>query len=499
MGNAATRCFLFVLSGARWRFVTGAAAPSTIWHPAADASVGFRDALARLESAVGQRLLAGGKLLGIDAHILISSAERPLRIALLADSAPLGRIFQEALTLVPASVVNLSASDRQASWLGHMEGAQLVVAAAGSHPEAQKVVARWGETLSRAVAGLRMMRPTASLPKLFFAGPKELANLLQAPLTHAGLEFAQLEAAWRRPAGVDLSPLGNYVLTAFEAQLHQGEVFRALEAAGVSSVVSAPWAVLAVSRFLSEHFGRSILYVDLGARDCMLVSSSQGRAWAKVWPLTGTALGAPGLARMLEAQPSDTESLGPDDVMDHLCNRAIRPWSLPVSEGSRALQERLAVQALEGLWPPGLRPDTLVLSGALRWLGNKERMLQLPASCLKGNGPALVEIVTDEPVPMAVVGALSRVDPAAALQLLKSTAGSFMGAYLRVDDGGRLLVDDREYQVSPGVRILVPVQSEVAMVKYNGSASSFEAKVAGGRYGLLVDCVGRPAPKEARA
>jgi hypothetical protein len=451
--------------------------------------VGLRDALARLEAVTAIQLSEHGKLVGADGHMVVTSVGEPLRTVVLGDSPPVVRALQDALSLVPASVVPVVMDSQPPRELDMVEGAQLVLVAAGWNPAAQNALERWSSFLFRALARAKLVGPTGVAPEVLFVGGPELESAFGGGLARV-TKVSRLEMTWGTGEAIDLSPLGQHVLGLFEATQAQGSGLRNLEGVGIDGVLSIPSAVLVTARFISEHFGRSLLYMDVGARDTVLVGSAPGKAWARVWPLTGIALGGPGLAQLLVGQSEAGEGVDAETLLNHTFNRAIRPWSLPVSGVSRHLQDRMLLQALRRLWPSGLRPDTLVLSGGFRWLGDREDILEAPAVSLEREARALVELVVDEPVPLAVVGGLSRMDGAAALQVLEGAAGSFLGAYLKVDGGGRLYVDGAEYTLEAGTRLRIPMPSEVAVLKFEGSTGAMEARVAGGKYGLLVDCGG---------
>ncbi len=491
VGNAFTRCYLFAKSGPKWRFVSAAAAPSTLWHPEKDASVGLRDAVACLEAFTGIKILEDRRFRAIDAHALVMGAGGILRVAVLAETPSMARLLEKCARIVPSSVVSLVGDRPPRSTADQLSNTDLIVVGAASLQRTTPG-ALWPSILSRAIARREISSPDRAMPALALVGPRGLSAPFQGQLPE-GSSVDMVDVDWTEPGGTDLSILGNYVLRVYEERVLRASAgIESIVETGNTSLISAPTAVLVASRFISEAYGRRLLYLDIGARDTLVASSSPGKAWASTSLFFGTTLGSPGSLRRLGPGKLGTEDA--DSVWDYLFNGAARPWTIPISERYRKLQENLALAMARQVWPDNLWPDTLVAAGALRWLSRREQLLELAAGQSHGPNPALVEVVADEPVPLAAVGALCKLDAQAAFQILQSACGNFLGAYLRIEGGGRLTVEGKEYEVHGSTRWRIPLASELASVRFEAASGPFEAKVRGGKYGLLVDAF-TPGPQ----
>jgi hypothetical protein len=468
-GTLHTRVALLDVVEEEYRFVGGAAAPTTSEPPFADITVGIYNAIAELESTTGRRLVEDGQIVtpqrtdghGVDVFLATTSAAPAVRLvvagltrdySIATATTAVARAYTHLLDVIsvddpppPPAASGNGARAPQGAWRDMQVDKLLalspdaVVMVGGTEEGPLGGLLKLADVMVRTVSEVRRREERAALiggtvsppPLVLYAGNSaalphlrtalgDTAEVIEVPNVQPDLDTAA-------PGGLQRALRDLYR----DRALPNLPGFDTLEAAGRVPVQPTAHAVELVTRYVSAQYNREVLTADVGAANTMLI-----RAGGPGANQVGTALrGDYGLAQGLTALLAE---VGPPAVLRWLpfpyseeelnnwvLNKLIRPLSLPQTTRDLAIEHALAREALRAVMvrlrrQPGVTIDTYdLLIGTGGLLAHAPRLGQAALILLDaleptGEGVGSFELALDSTMLLPAIGALAPVAPGAA-------------------------------------------------------------------------------------
>lgn len=564
-GSTTTKAVLFARSEGRYRLLGGAEAPTTVEAPVADVMVGVHSALRLLEARTGRRLLRGDGSLepsrgpdrGVGALLATSSAGGGLQMLVLGLVDRITAASAERAALGAGAIVtDVLAWNDEEDETARMERLRrcrpdMVLLAGGTENGARAQVVALAELL--AAANLRPRWGSGRLP-VVYAGNSDAAGAVMAALG----ETAEVAVA------PNLRPdLQTESLVAVRSVLHDVFLHHVMTRApgypGLQRLCSAPVLPTPAGfgealELLADRQCGDMVAVDVGGATTDVFSVRDGLVHRSVSANLGLSfsLGAvchrAGWEMVARWLPLPIDE---DDLRDRVCNKMIRPTTLPQTPEDLLVEQAAAREALrlalidhervlqplhggrEG--PTGIdalgaeRSATLgidwaqvrLLVGSGGPLAHAPRRSQAAAILIDACRPeGVTELAVDSVFVLPHIGALRQVDPETAAAVLDIDALVLLGACLAPVGGRRILsgtpladleLTDPEGRVEPHFmvwlggairRIALPAMATRNLsVKPRpgwdfgqGPGKPVQALLRGGTVGLVLDGRGRDLP-----
>jgi len=524
-GRTLTRATLVEFVEGACRFVAQGTSPSTIERPYDDLNVGLRGALAALEQATTRRFADRSQVIrpqeengdGTDAFLATVAAGSPLRVATLATGG--GATLNALLAIarrVPATILPTLTVESTGP-LGEATR-KTVAALTGLRPDLLLIVAD-----AHAGAGLVHLLglaaeivgppPVAPDPTPAVLVITSEAGRDQAALTFgSGYEFGFLPTDQHDASDIALIVETEILDLANRRASALVPGFDNLEALSDAPPLARSRALDLVNRFMASQFGCAVMTVDLDEGfTCCWARGNEGRALSE--PALDLALGSanlltaltlPDVARWLPF------ALDEDALRGWILNRAVRPFTIPLSERDRQIEGALVRELLRtgatelasgGSGP--LSPD-LVVGGSFfaRWPDPTDTFTALIDGLDPQPQHGVVQVALDRDALLPLIGTLGTLEPERATELFEHDSLFDLGACVRLDcptneqvEGEIIYQDGRaqSFTVCGGemLRLPLPGGERAATLRL---VPGKRARIGGGDAGAVVTLTGDDAP-----
>lgn len=524
-GRTLTRATLVEFVEGACRFVAQGTSPSTIERPYDDLNVGLRGALAALEQATTRRFADRSQVIkpqeetgdGTDGFLATVAAGSPLRVAILATggSATLNALLAIArrvpATILPTlNVESTGPLDETAS--------KTLTALTGLRPDLLLIVAEAREGaglvqllgLAAEIVGPPPVAPDPTPAVLVIASE---AGRDQATITFGnGYEFGFLPTDQHDASSIALIVETEILDLANRRASTLVPGFDNLEALSDAPPLARSRAIDLVNRFMATQFGCEVMTADLDEGfTCCWAKGNEGRALSE--PALDLALGSanlltaltlPDVARWLPF------SLGEDELRGWILNRAVRPFTIPLSERDRQIEGALVRELLRtgatelaggGAGP--LAPELLVGGSFFaRWPDPTDTFMAL----IEGLDPqpprGITQVALDRDALLPLIGTLGTLEPERAAELFEHDSLFDLGACVRLEcsigdqvDVAITYQDGRSHSttVRGGSLLRLPLAGGERAASLRLSPNK-RARVANGEFGAEIVLTGDDAP-----
>ncbi|MFQ6001776.1 MAG: glutamate mutase L, partial [Anaerolineae bacterium] len=439
LGSVTTRVTLIDQVAGEYRLVAHASAPTTLSPPWEDVSLGFLEAIGKMETVAGRRLLAEGRLItpergdgsGVDGFVATTSAMEPLRLVVAGMMEPWSlrsalHAAHSTYTLVEGTFtvdeLCLSSAEEMLDFLRLLRegGLDAILIAGGIEGGPTLPLVEMAKDLALLCASGEMR------PRLIFAGNEEA----RVPVAEVLEGVVDLEVVSNL-----LPRLGDESLTGAQDLLENLVGGKIALIPGIESVERwslAPiqataralgWAI----RYLAQEYELKVLGVDIGGGSVGLFSARDDRYFCALTSDVGSGYGLDrflaerGVERILRWLPFDLEGAG-----DRILNKAFRPGTFPQRREDLYLEQAVARElmrwALERSGERALVPVDLIV-GAGGFFSHLADPRQAALILLDGLQPrGVCSLALDEFSLLPQFGALAMVEPLAAAQVLARDA-----------------------------------------------------------------------------
>lgn len=537
LGSITTRAILFDVVDGQYRYIASGTAPTTATAPYYDVGESVNEAVAHLEETTGRVLMDNnGQLLiptsadckGVDRLAITHSIGSELRFVVcgLLNDVSLESARNLAATQYGQVMESFSLNDRrklEAQLDAMLRAApDVVILAGGTENGAGRSVLKQVDLISL----MCRILPKEKRPLVLYAGNQALGQKVMETLSQH--TYVKMAPNLRPSIDVeDLTP-GLDALEEMVAAIrtHKATGLEALTQVASAPLVSTPYAIGRMARFLSKIYDSSngVLAVDLDARATTLAVATKGKLSLLVLPIglangISTLTDATALEELIKWLPM---TVSPDEVRDYLNQKAIYPASIPMDAQSLAIEQAAARQVLRmaarqmqsrlGEMLSGFEP--ILAGGSI--LSRAPSPAQALLILLDGLQPTgIATVVLDVNGLMPALGAAAKFNSILPVQVLES--GGFINLatvispicdarygtkILRVrmeyEDGRETRFEIRQgsittisLQTGQTARIHLQTLQDVQIdPRSNRTVSSF--KIAGGICGAVIDARGRP-------
>jgi hypothetical protein len=540
-GRTLTRATLVELVEGSCRFVAQGTSPSTVEPPYDDLSVGLRAAFEALEAATTRRFAENLRIVmpqedngdGTDAFLATVAATPPLRVAILAAAggAVVNALLSVArrspvtvlptLTIDPGEPIDAATVTTVAALSRLRPDFLLIVAPTSTAQALPRLLGLATEIVGTAPAGSGETPPAVLV----------IANETgRDPATIAfghGYEFGFLATDDYDPTSIALTVESELLDLANRRAAATLLGFDGLERMAAAPPLARARALDLVNRFMALQFGCEVITADLEEGfTCCWAKGNEGRALSE--PALDLALGAANLLTALPL-PNVTRwlpfTLGEDELRGWILNRAVRPFTVPMSERDRQIEGaitrellRTGAAELNGNGQGDLAPDLLVGGSFFaRWPDPADAFMALIEGFDPHTASGVVQVALDRDALMPLIGVLGTLEPDRAAELFEHDSLFDLGACIVVSCPaneqiqGELVYQDgrtRTFSVGHGdvLRLPLPGGERAAALRFTpggraqigkqgaGKGASFEGELAphGGPVGLVIDARERP-------
>lgn len=532
LGSTTTRVTLIDQVAGQYRLVAHGSAPTTLSPPWEDVSLGFLEAMGKMETFAQRRLLAQGRLVtpehengsGVDGFVATTSAMEPLRLVVAGMMEPWSlrsalHAAHSTYTLVEGAFTvdefRLSSAEGMLDFLRLLrEGGLDAILVTGGIEE--------GPTLPLVEMAKDLALLCASeetRPRLIFAGNEE-ARVPVAEVLEGVVDLEMVSNLLPRPGGESLAGAQELLekLVGGKIALIPGvESLKRCSLAPIQPTARAlGWAI----RYLAQEYELKVLGIDIGGGSVGLFSAKDDRYFCALTSDMGLGYGLDrllaqrGVEQILRWLPFDLEGAG-----DRILNKALRPGTFPQSREDLFLEQAVARElmtwALERAGERALAPVDLIVGtgGLLSHLADPRQAALILLDGLQPTG--VCSLALDEFSLLPQLGALAMAEPLAAVEVLARDALLNLGTVIApsgvaqegevalrfkmVYSGGETIEGEVSYgslEVIPlpfGQRATLELRPtrgfDVGLGRKGRGATT---EVEGGAVGVIIDARGRP-------
>ena len=555
-GSTVTRVLLLGRVEEAYRLIAQGVAPSSQGPPWHDVAVAVRQVIEQISWATGWRLLdemgeierPGQEWRGVDAVTVATSAGGPLRVLLIgivrgtsAFGASLGSA-QRAMPVSTSEIVGLVSSDRRVGDVlsDDFEGTvdliqelvpDAIILVGGVDGGASEPVLEAARAVAWAYKALPELRDTYT--PLVYAGNADIGPRVSA-LFGRDADFRAVDNV--RPAldQEDLGPLRSEI-EALHRQRKMGQLpgFDTLTSWSSVPVQSTATTFADSIRYLAGSGGINVVGVDVGGAQSSMATVVDEQFDLVVrndlglsWHVAGILDHVP-VETLLRWLPFDAD---PSLVCTALRNKALHSRTLPQTRDDLLVEQavarevvRLMLKDIEPRWPtersrlsaePGVKFHLIVGTGGV--LAGAPDAGQAALILLDALQPVGVSsLALDRHGLMALSGAVARVNPLAAAQLVQGDAlwklGTIVAPMGTAREGELALTCRTDYQdgrslqarVAYGSLLVIPLPAgQTATLELSptrrfdvGLGAKGQAAVTvveGGAIGIIIDARGQP-------
>jgi hypothetical protein len=539
-GKALTRVSLVEIVEGVCRFVAQGTSPSTIEAPHDDVGAGLRSALTALEGATMRRFVDRNRLTmpqedtgdGVDAFLATVAVAPPLRIAMLTSGG--GTLVDALLTIARRSPVTVlptltvdpggpsdDTTRATVATLKRLRPDLLLIVAPG---EVERALPRLLGLASEVVAN--SMGDDAANPAILVIADQRGQDSATAAFGR-GYEFGFLPINDSDPATIALTVEAELLDLSNRRAAANLPGFEAVEGLSATPPLARARAIDLVNRFMALQFDCEVLTVDLDEGfTCCWARGGEGRALSE--PALDLALGAANLltalplAEVLRWLPFSMSEAG---LREWILNRAVRPFTVPVSRKDRVIEVaivrellRIGAAELGGSGKSALSPD-LVVAGSFfaRWPDPFDVFMALIDGLNPQPASGVVQVAIDREALLPLIGTLGALEPDRAAELFEHDGLLDLGACVMAscppgeEVRGEITYQDgqtRKFAVAGGSLLRLPLAGgeraaslmisaggRVAVGRNGqGRGATFSGDLAphGGLVGLVIDARERP-------
>lgn len=540
-GRILTRATLVEVVEGACRFIAQGTSPSTIEPPYDDLGVGLRAALEALETATARRFADRTRIIipqeetgdGTDAFLATVAATPPLRISILATgtgatlSAILSIARRSPVTVLPTLTVEPTApidetTTTTVAALARLQPDLLILIATGDEPRGLQ---RLLGLATEIVSANTQQEPSAGPGVLVIAG--ESGRDAAAAAFGSSYEFGFLATDEQDPNTIALTIEGEILEQINRRAAATLPGFDSLTRMAATPPLARARATDLVNRFMALQFACEVLTVDLEEGfTCCWARGEEGHTLSE--PALDLALGA---ANLLTALPLANVirwlpfSLSEDELRGWILNRAIRPFTVPMTARDRQIEAALTREILrtgatelaeEG---PKIVSADLLVGGSFfaRWPDPTDAFMALIDGLELRPASGLVQVALDRDALIPLIGALGTLEPDRAAELFEHDSLFDLGACVIVNcpaqeqiEGEIVYRDGRtwKFMVRGGDLLRLPLRGgeRAAALRLKvgkgvrigggepGAGATFEGEFAphGGPVGLIIDARERP-------
>lgn len=538
-GRTLTRATLVEVVEGACRFVAQGTSPSTVEAPYDDLGVGLRAAIEALEAATTRRFADQTRIIipqeesgdGTDAFLATVAATPPLRVGILAtgDSPALSAILAIArrspVTVLPTLSVEPNAPLDEATVatvaaLGRLQPDLLLLVAGTEEPRGlQRLLGLGSEIVSA--------HPQQGVGPGVLVIAGESGRDAATATFGDSYEFGFLATNGQEPQGIALTVEAELLDQINRRAAATLPGFDSLERMVAAPPLARARATDLVNRFMALQFDCAVLTADLDEGfTCCWARGNEGRALSE--PALDLALGA---ANLLTALPLANVlrwlpfSIGEDELRGWILNRAVRPYTIPMTARDRQIEGALTREILRtgatelaGADPNPLAAD-LVVGGSFfaRWPDPVDPFMALIDGLDPRPASGLVQVALDRDALIPLIGALGTLEPDRAAELFEHDSLFDLGACVVINcpaneqiEGEIDYADGRTwtFMVRGGELLRLPLRGgeRAAALRLKpgkggrvgtgepGAGATFAGELAphGGPVGLIIDARERP-------
>jgi hypothetical protein len=363
VGAANTRAVLFDVIEGEYRFVASGVAPSTAEAPFKDVAEGVRNAVSKLQTVLGKKLLDDARGLvtpsqpdgsGVDALVVTLSAGPAIKtivVGLLKDvSLESARRLAESTYTRLMDTISLSDQrkpDQQIDSILRIRP-ELVVIAGGTDGGASRSIQKLLEPIGLA----SFLLPAEKRPAVLFAGNEKMKDDITSLVgsLSTSLHFSpnirpSLDTEDIDPAEGELARM--YV----NIRKRQIKGVDLLDLWSGGHVLPTAYATGRMVRFLSKVYGsqKGILNVDLGSSAAIIAAGFRNKSILKVYPQFGlgenltSLLHHTTLENILRWSPLD---ISEGVLLDYLHQKALHPAAIAATREDLSISQAIAREVL---------------------------------------------------------------------------------------------------------------------------------------------------------
>ena len=363
VGAANTRAVLFDVIEGEYRFVASGVAPSTAEAPFKDVAEGVRNAVSKLQTVLGKKLLDDARGLvtpsqpdgsGVDALVVTLSAGPAIKtivVGLLKDvSLESARRLAESTYARLMDTISLSDQrkpDQQIDSILRIRP-ELVVIAGGTDGGASRSIQKLLEPIGLA----SFLLPAEKRPAVLFAGNEKMKDDITSLVgsLSTSLHFSpnirpSLDTEDIDPAEGELARM--YV----NIRKRQIKGVDLLDLWSGGHVLPTAYATGRMVRFLSKVYGsqKGILNVDLGSSAAIIAAGFRNKSILKVYPQFGLGENLTGLLNhttlenILRWSPLD---ISEDVILDYLYQKSLHPAAIAATREDLSISQAVAREIL---------------------------------------------------------------------------------------------------------------------------------------------------------
>jgi hypothetical protein len=363
VGAANTRAVLFDVIEGEYRFVASGVAPSTAEAPFKDVAEGVRNAVTKLQTVLGKKLLDDARSLvtpsqpdgsGVDALVVTLSAGPSIKtvvVGLLKDvSVESARQLAESTYTRIMDTISLSdmrKPDQQIDSILRIRP-DLVVIAGGTDGGASRSIQKLLEPIGLA----SFLLPEEKRPAVLFAGNEKMEEEVRGLVGSlaSGLHFSpnirpSLDTEDIDPAEGELARM--YV----NIRKRQIKGVDLLNLWSGGHVLPTAYATGRMVRFLSKVYGsqKGILNVDLGTSAAIIAAGFQNKSILKVYPQFGLGDNLVGLLNHTTLENIlrwSSLDISNGVMLDYLHQKSLYPATIAATREDLAISQAVAREAL---------------------------------------------------------------------------------------------------------------------------------------------------------
>lgn len=406
MGSTTTKAILLERQSSGWRLAGREEAPTTVESPYEDVTIGIAQAVARLETVTGRKLLDQGEVVaprrgpvGADLYISTSSAGGGLQMVSAglvsrysAGSAERAALGAGAIVSRSLSILDARLSADSIDLLRRLRP-DIVLLCGGTDQGNVSSVVSLAEYL--AVAGPAPRHGGGRLP-VVYAGNSGARDEVERLL---GERFDLTMVDNVRPSVDDevLEPARREVHRVFlEHVMSRAPGYDRLLRWSARRLEPTPRAVGVMMEMFARDHGAEVLGIDIGGATTDVFTVLQGRFTRSVSANLGLSYSAgnvlqrAGLDALLRWLPYAADA---DAILDSIHNKMVRPTTLPETTEELMLEHALAREAirlaLARHWIVAQIPDS-TRSGETSdpdWMGRRTARALQPTTVIGSGGP----------------------------------------------------------------------------------------------------------------
>jgi hypothetical protein len=458
-GSVHTRAVLIDVVDGEYRLVAREAGLTTLGYPVDELNLGLKRLLQQMTDVTGRNFYNQiGRIIipedaernGVDTFITTASAGRPIRavvVGLMPDISITSALRAMSGTYIEATAqIHLRDGQTDEERLNAvlLSRPDLLLIVGGTDKGAKTALLE----LLKIVQLALQITERELRPNIIFSGNKELHEPIKA--LFADLTNVMLTENLRpKMEEESFESISLELDKAYDKHREtHGDAFRLVSDMSSTGLLPSAQSYALVAEYFAKSRKGNVIAVDMGSSSSVMVGVFNGQASTRISTTKGLGhsaeslrqeLGEDAIAAWLPYYPQ------PSEIHNYALNKLSRPYTIPLDNRDlfmehaflRAGLRRMANEA-RALWhqlePRGaLPPVKLIVAGgsALTNTGDPAYNIMLIADCLQPTG--VTEIKGDPYGLIPAIGAIAKMNPSAAVQLLEGGNLEHYGTLLSLD------------------------------------------------------------------